>query len=451
MQNRRHNAGCPARAKLGWAVAAATLAINAHAQAPMVDTSKPASAPIAITGGKLLTITHGTIENGVLILQAGKIIAVGPAASTKIPTGATIVDAKGMTVYPGLIDCETNLGLTEIAADQNNNDLVETSDEIFPNMHVYDAFHAETEHIPIDRFNGITNAIVAPRGTDTMPGQDIFIQLAGLDRDQMILTKDVALAMNFGEAPKRGGGAGAAGGRYPSTRMGEITQLRQALIDAQEYMNARANASSAPASGGRTPGSKFDLKSEALIPYLKGERPVIIGVYEGHDVEAVMALAQDFHLKVILNHVTHAQGVLDMIASYHVPVIVGPIYDLPEAGERFDAVYSMPAELQKRGVKIAFASYTNEFTRNLPYAAGYSVAFGLPYEEALKAVTINPAEMFGMADKLGSLDIGKTANIVIANGDPLDVRTTVKQVYIDGVAIPMVTRQTRLRDEYMPK
>jgi len=169
------------------------------------------------------------------------------------------------------------------------------------------------------------------------------------------------------------------------------------------------------------------------------------------DRQTAMALAQEFHLKVILNHVTHSQEVLDKIASYHVPVIVGPIYDFPGPNERYDAVYSMPAELQKRGVKIAFASYGVEFNRNLPYAAGYSVAYGLPYDEALKAITLNPAEMWGMGDKLGSLDVGKTANVVIANGDPLDVRTSVKQVYIDGVAIPMETRQTRLRDEYWPK
>jgi imidazolonepropionase-like amidohydrolase len=279
----------------------------------------------------------------------------------------------------------------------------------------------------------------------------------------MILTRDVALEVNFGEAPKRGGRGegGAGGGRYPSTRMGEITQLRQALIDAQEYMKARAeaakkpagdaDAAAAPARGrGGAAGSKFDLKNEALIPYLKGERPVIIGAQQGHDVEAIMELAQEFHLKVVLSGVVHAQSVLDKIASYKVPVIVGPIYDLPEAGERYDAVYSLPAELQKRGVKIAFATYENEFIRNLPYAAGYSVAYGLPYDEAMKALTLNAAEIFGMADKLGSLDAGKTANVVLANGDPLDVRTSVKQVYIDGIAIPMVSRQTRLRDEYLP-
>ena len=424
-----------------------------HGQAIMVDVANSSQPPcIAILGGKLLTITHGVIENGTLVMSGGKITAVGRGAA--VDARCAIVDAKGMTVYPGLIDSETNIGLTEIAADQMNNDLVESSDEIFPNMHVYDAFHAETEHIPIDRLNGITNAIVAPRGSDTMPGQDSFIQLAGRDRDQMILTRDIALAMNFGEAPKRGGGFGAGAGppRFPTTRMGEISQLHQALIDAQEYMKARASGAAPASGGGRpAPGSKFDLKNEALVPYLKGERPVIIGVEEGHDVEAIMALAQEFHLKVVLSRVTHTQGVLDKIASYHVPVIIGPIYELPEVGERYDAVYSLPAELARRGVKIALASYSNEFVRNLPYAAGYAVAYGLPYDEALKSITLNPAEIFGVADKLGSLDVGKTANVVIANGDPLDVRTSVKQVYIDGIAIPMESRQTRLRDEYTPK
>lgn len=427
-----------------------------HSQAVMVDTSVQAPT-IAITGGKLLTITHGVIENGTIILSGGKITAIGPAR-TAIPKGAQVVDARGMTVYPGLIDSETQLGLVEVESDQVNSDLVEPSDEIFPNMHVYDAFHAETERIPIGRFNGITNAIVAPRSSDTLPGQDSLIQLAGRDRDQMILNRDIALALNFGNEPKRsgrggeGGGGNAGGPKFPTTRMGEITQMRQALIDAQEYMRNRADSASKPTDSGKakTPGTKFDLRQEALLPYLRGEKPVVVGVYEGHDVEAIMAMANEFHLKVILNHVNRAQGIYDKIAAYHVPVIVGPIYDLPEAGERYDAVYSVPAELAKRGVKIALASYSLEFNRNLPYAAGYAVAFGLPYEEALKAITLNPAEIWGVADKLGSLDVGKTANVVIADGDPLEVRTSVKQVYIQGIPIPMVTRQTRLRDEYTP-
>lgn len=420
----------------------------------MVDTTPPTGVT-AITHGKLLTVSHGTIEDGTLLMRSGKITAVGPAASIKVPAGATIVDAHGMTVYPGLIASESTLGLSEIASDDVNNDLVETSEEIFPQMHVYDAFHAETEHIPIARFNGITNAIVSPLGTDTMAGQDMFIQLAGRDRDAMILTKDVALSMNFGSDPKRKD-------KFPSTRMGEISQLRQALIDATEYIQkkdaaAKPAASSKDSKDHKTEPPKFDLKNEALIPYLKGEKPVVLSADEGHDIEVAFALAQEFHLKVVLSHITHSQDILDKIAAWHVPVMFGPIYEFPRANERFDAVYTLPAELTKRGVKVTLlpgdsgGAGNAQSLRNLPYVAGMAVAYGMPYDDALKAITLNPAEVWGVADKLGSLDVGKTANVVIANGDPLDVRTDVKQVYINGVSIPMETRQTRLRDEYTPK
>jgi imidazolonepropionase-like amidohydrolase len=130
------------------------------------------------------------------------------------------------------------------------------------------------------------------------------------------------------------------------------------------------------------------------------------------------------------------------------PVLVGPIYEEPRPEERYDAVYSLPAQLYKRGVKIAFASVEAHNVRNLPYQAGFAVAFGLPYDEALKAITLNPAEIWGVADQLGSLDVGKTANLVVANGDPLDVKTEVKQVFIEGRPLPMSSRQTWLRDQY---
>jgi imidazolonepropionase-like amidohydrolase len=434
-------AGCPWSLALGDQGMKLALALTL-AIAPTLLAAQ--STPIAITNGKLLTITHGTIENGTLILSNGKISAVGETGKVTIPSGATIVDAKGLTVYPGLIEPESNFGLTEISADDSNNDLVERSDEIMPHMHVYDAFHAETELIPVARLNGITNAVVAPASEDSISGQDIFIQLYGRDRDQMILGKDVALAMNFGGDQRRRG----AHSSFPSTRMGLVTQLRQTFLDTQEYMHKQE----ADTKKGEKP--KPDLKYEALIPYLKGERPVVLGVYEGYEVEVIMQLAQEFHLKVILNHLTHTQDVLDKIAAYHVPVIIGSIYDQPRAGERYDSVYTLPAELAKRGVKIAISSadaggpVSSHSARNLPYAAGFAVAYGLPYDEALKAITLNVAEMFGFGDKLGSLDVGKTANVVLANGDPLDVRTDVKQVYIEGIAVPMTSRQTKLRDEY---
>ncbi|HET9741831.1 MAG TPA: amidohydrolase family protein [Terriglobales bacterium] len=399
--------------------------------------------PIAIRGAKLLTITHGVIENGVLVMENGKITAIG-GAGTAIPRGAQVIDASGMTVYPGLIDSETNLGLTEIEAVRASNDIVEPTEEIFPNMHVFDAFHAETERIPVTRFNGVTNAIVAPGSADSIPGQDIFIQLAGKDRDEMVMLRDNALPLNMNGSQRRRGGRGIEGAHFPSTRMGVAEQVRQAFLDAQDY-EARQQAA---AKSGKGEPFKRDLKMEALLPYLHGQRPVVIGAEEPTDLETAMSIAHEFNLKVILNHVTHAQEILDEVASWHVPVVFGPIYDFPKPNERYDAVYSMPAELAKRGVKLAFASYRVENNRNLPYEAGYAVAFGLPYDDALKSVTLNAAEIWGVADKLGSLDVGKLGNVVIANGDPLDVKTTVKQVFIDGREIPMENRQTRLRDQY---
>jgi imidazolonepropionase-like amidohydrolase len=411
------------------------------------------SKPVAITGGKLLTITHGTIENGVLVIENGKIAAVGGAGSVKVPGSAQVVDAKGMTVYPGLIDSETHLGLTEIEADKMTNDLVETSDEIMPHMHVSDAFHGETVLIPVARYNGIANAIVAPDSRDTLPGQDSFIQLAGADATQMLLIRDIAMPLNFTGTQRRN--ESFANAQYPQTRMGMAAQMRQAFTDAQGYAAKweEYNKKKASAKAGETSPSppSRDLKLEALLPYLEGKKPVIVKAETTNDVETAYALAQEFKLRVILNGLTQAQSIYDKVAQWKVPVILGSIYEEPKEWERYDTVYKMPGELSKRGVKIAFASFDAHQVRNLPYAAGFAVAFGLPYDEAMKALTLYPAQIWGVDDQLGSLDVGKTANVVIANGDPLDVKTDVKYVFIQGRSLPMVDRQTELRDRYSNK
>src|SRR4051812_45958897 len=283
------------------------LATFASAQTPrqktrMATSQVEATGPIAIRGGKLLTITHGVIENGVVLMENGKITAVG-GAGTAIPRGATVVDAAGMTVYPGLIDSETNLGLVEVEADQMSNDLNEPSDEIMPHMHVADAFHSETQRIPVVRVNGITNAIVAPGTEDSLPGQDIFIQLDGKDRDQMIMVRDIALPLNFSAQQRRRPtrGEGGLSNRFPATRMGLATQLRQAFIDAQDYEAKQQAASKKPEassnkSGGGSDRQKRDLKFEALLPYLHGQKPVVIGARDGYDLENAMRLAHEFNL-----------------------------------------------------------------------------------------------------------------------------------------------------------
>ena len=428
--------------------------------------------PVALGGGKVLTVSHGSIENGVVLFENGKIAAVGAAGSVQIPKDARVIDVAGMTVYPGLIDSETSLGLTEISAVDMTNDLVEPSDEIMPHMHVYDAFHAESELITVTRLNGITNAIVAPASRDTLPGQDSFIQLAGKSQDEFLLVRDIAMPLNFtGEQRRNERGEGR---KFPSTRMGLASQMRQAFLDAQDYAqkwseyekkkadydkpktDSASDSSAKPADKDKDKKQppnppKRDLKLEALLPYLQGKKPVVLAAEESSDLQAAVNLAREFNLKFVLNHISHSQSILDYVAGLKVPVIVGPIYEQPKSEERFDAVYSLPAQLYKRGVKIVIASYDSHNARNLPYAAGFATGFGLPYDEALKAITLNPAEIWGLADQLGSLDPGKTANVVVSNGDPLDVKTDVKMVFINGNEVPMTSRQTRLRDEYSGK
>lgn len=414
--------------------------------------------PVVLKGGKLLTISHGIIENGVIVMQGGKITAVGAASSANVPSDAQVIDATGMTIYPGLIDSETNLGLTEISAENMTNDLVELSDEIMPHMHTAEAFHAESALIPVARMNGITNAVVAPESADTLPGQDSFIQLAGASATEMLLIRDNAMPLNFTGDERRNKG-GFDKRKFPSTRMGLAAQLRQAFLDAQDYRSKWTDyeRKKADAVGDKDKNKdkkpeplapKRDLKLEALIPYLEGKKTIVLAAESPSDLETAVSLANEFKLKFVLNHIAHSQPVLDYVASLKVPVIVGPIYEAPKDDERYDTVYSLPAQLYKRGVKIVFASYSAHNVRNLPDAAGFATAFGLPYDEALKAITLNAAEVWGVADQLGSLDVGKTANVVVANGDPLDVRTEVKQVFIAGHAIPMTDRQTQLRDEY---
>src|SRR5712691_10366967 len=318
---------------------------------------------IVLKGGKLLTVSHGTIENGVLVIENGKITAVGSAEEVILPANARVQDVNGMTVYPGLIDSESYLGLTEISAEQMTNDLIELSDEIMPHMHVYDAFHAESELIPVARLNGITNAIVAPQSQDTLPGQDSFVQLDGKSSTDMLLVRDIAMPLNFTGEQRRNESWEKR--KFPSTRMGLAAQLRQAFLDAQDYADRwadyerkKADATAKPDDKKGPPSPlKHDLKLEALLPYLQGKKPIVLAAQEPSDLETAVGLARNFNLKFVLNHISHSRPVLDYVTSLKVPVIVGPIYEDPRNYERYDAVYSLPGELYKRGVKIAFASY----------------------------------------------------------------------------------------------
>lgn len=425
-----------------WVMLPLQLAASSGTAADAGAARNPAATgTTAIIGARLLVVSAAPIDDGALVMRDGRIVAVGPSASVAVPAEATRIDGRGLTVYPGLIDSDTSLGLAERDMDFADNDVAEASQQIYPQARVVDAFNADTVHIPVVRYNGITNAVVAPGDLTSLPGRSAFIQLHADDRRKLIVEPELAMHVYLSSRVRRDGG------QFPGTRMGVVAQLRQTLIDARAYL------------ADRKPGTPRDARYEALAPYLDGSKPVVMAASEGQDVDAALALAREFKLKLILGDLVYARDQLDAVAASGAPVILGPIQLLPGANERYDAVYRLPAELHRRGVKFAFASggvnVIGRFmyprfaqTRNLPYLAAIAVAHGLPYDEALKGLTLYPAQIWGMDKDLGSLEVGKLANVVIANGDPLQMSTDVRQVFVRGVAVPMDSYQTRLRDQY---
>src|SRR6202162_2864144 len=270
---------------------------------------------LVLKGGKLLTVSHGVIENGILAMSAGKITALGAAGSVAFPQNSQGIDVTGLTVYPGLIDSESYLGLTEISAENMTNDLIEASDEIMPHMHVYDAFHAESELIPVARLNGVTNAIVAPQSEDTLPGQDSFVQLDGKSATDMLLVRDIAMPLNFTGEQRRNESWEKR--KFPQTRMGLAAQLRQAFMDAQDYSDRwsdyekkKSDTTAKPDDKKGPPSApKRDLRLEALLPYLQGKKPIVLAAQEPSDLETAVGLAKQFNLRFVLNHVPHSQPV----------------------------------------------------------------------------------------------------------------------------------------------
>jgi imidazolonepropionase-like amidohydrolase len=290
----------------------------------------------------------------------------------------------------------------------------------------------------VDRLNGLLNAGISPGTDGPEPGQLAFIQFTD-QPGSLVLLPDGALIMNFGSGAQRHD-------MYPSTLFGVAGFFREQLTRLRDY---RAGLGLRDGHGKQIPDQRLD----ALIPFVDGKRPIVAFASSDTEIGVALDIAQEFGLRIILAGATGIDTEIDRVAAAKIPVIVGSIWDIPADGKRFDHTFSIPARLVQRGVKVAIATFGQDAggARNLPYAAGYAVAYGLPYEEALKSITLNPAEMLGYAGSLGSLDVGKQANVVIADGDPLDVKTDVKHVFIRGVEIDMKNMQTILRDRYQHK
>jgi imidazolonepropionase-like amidohydrolase len=400
----------------------------------------------AIQNARIVTVTGPVIENGTVVVANGKIAAVG--ANVSIPSGARIINAKGLSVYPGMIDANTEIGLTEIGSVAGSVDTNEIGDNN-SNIRVDVAINPDGSHIAVARVNGITTVLTAPRG-GVIAGQSALLNLDGWTAQEMVLKSPAAMHINW---PGAGGGGFGFGGFGTPRSITEVRReqekqiegLKKILRDATTY----ANAKDARAKDPRLPKQNVDLKLEALIPVVRGQMLVVINANLERDLKGAIAFADAMKLKIIISGGIEAHKVADQLKAKNIPVIVGPVLRMP-AGEDdpYDAAFANAGLLSKAGIRIAFQTNDSSNSRNLPYHAGMAAAFGLPKEEALKAVTIYPAEIFGVADRVGSIEKGKVANLIVTDGDPLEIRTQIKHVFINGRAIPLTSRHTELYEKY---
>jgi imidazolonepropionase-like amidohydrolase len=422
-------------------VVSALAAASALAAQMTPGAPKPAAAYV-IRNATIVPVTGPRITNGNVVMQGGKIVAVG--ASAAAPAGATVIDGTGLFVYPGLINSGTYIGLDEIGSVPGGNDRTELG-EFNPHDVALSAVNPHSELIPVARYNGLTSAITAPTG-GLISGQASLIDLSGWTGDEMAVKRSAGMVVNYPRSGGRGGrgGGGGRGGAQPAEDMNEtLRHLREYFANARAYSDVKAKlASGAPGM------QKTDLAMEAMVPVMRGESPVIFEAETVAQIRGALAFADSFKLKPIIRGAHEAWQLADTLAARKVPVIVGPIYAAPDPEAPYDEIYANPGVLAKAGVIVAFQTGGASSIRDLPFEVALTVGFGLDADDAIKSITINPARIWGVADRLGSIETGKVANLFVTTGDPLDPRSHVRYLFIRGEQVPLVDRHTKLYEEF---
>jgi imidazolonepropionase-like amidohydrolase len=394
----------------------------------------------ALTNATVQTVTRGVIQQGTVIITEGKITAVGSGVA--IPAGAEIIDCTGKWIFPGMIDAGTHLGLSEVGSDPRTRDFNEVGD-VIPQMKALAAVNPNSSLIPVTRVSGVTTVIAMPEG-DLIPGTAALINLHGYTPDQMYAGYE-GVVVNFPNTGRKG---------FMDRRTPE--EVRKASDKALEKLNetwelaVQYHKLDSATNGS---GVKYYPEMQALLPVVRGERTLMIEANTSKDILAALKwVAERKVKKVILTGVAEGWRVADEIARSKFPVIVGPVLAVPTRDyDRYDRAYANPGLMKRAGITVAIRTTQAENVRNLPYNAAFAAAYGLGKEEALRAVTIVPAEIFGVADKLGSVEVGKSGTLFVSDGDPFETKTNIFHVFIGGWKIPMVSRQTELYNEFLTR
>jgi len=407
-------------------------------------TQKAAYGNFLISNATIVSVTNGTFV-GSITVQDGIITGVyKDDAKANVEGGVTTIDGKGMYVYPGMIDGGTHIGLGEIGAVSLTQDYNELGDFI-PHMQALTAVNPSSVNIPVNRVAGVTTALACPEG-GLFPGTAALIHLHGYTPEQMYAGFKAPM-LNFPASGKRG----RWDRRSDEDRKKEEEKANKKLNDIWSKAKQYAKIDSLATAKNKKKTS-YNPQMDALMPVVRGEMSLIVVVNKDKDILAAIKWVEEQKVKAIFMGVAEGWRVAEEIAKANIPVIVGPVLDNPRrASDPFAINYENPGILSKAGVKVAIRTNETENVRNLPYNAGFAATYGMGIEEALKAVTINTAEIFGLGDKLGSIEKGKIANLIICSGDPFETKTNVKHVFINGWNIPMESRQTLLYDEFLER
>ena len=399
----------------------------------------------AITNAKIVTVSGADIERGTVVIADGRIAAVG--ANAAVPAGAQVIDAAGHTVYPGMMDAGTSMGLSEIGQGAASTVDVAEVGSFNPNAKAFYGINPHSAHVGTTRVVGITHVASLPSG-GIISGQAAIMNLAGWTPPEMQVVPYAALVVSLPRSGFAGRGFGGfaaqqQGGTQDANRLRErqLDSLRQIIRDAEAY----GKAIDAAERDRSLPRVKRDVVLASLVPAVRGEMPVIFSADRATDIRAAVNFAREMRLKPIILGGADAFQVASFLKDNNVPVIVTSVLALPRReDDPFDVNYSSPAKLFRAGVKFAISEGGGAEARNLPYNAGMAAAFGLPKEEALRSVTLYPAQILGVADKFGSIEVGKVANLVVTDGDLLEAKTNTKYLFIDGRPIPLSSKHTEL-------
>ncbi len=387
---------------------------------------------VAIVGGQVHTVSGGMIEDGTVLIRGGRVEAVG--RNVTVPDGILRLDARGKVVTPGLFDLGTQIGLVEVGLEAQTRDTGMDDDAVTAAFDVLDGVNPHSTLIPVNRLGGITTVLSSPSG-GLIAGQGAVLDLTGGSLGRMLARPRAAMVASYGSdaAAATGGSRGAASLR-----------LREVLEDARFWRENRAQFER----GAARPLSHSRLDLEALQPVLAGETPLVVAVDRASDILAVLRIAREYGLRLVIAGGAEAWMVADSLAAADVPVVVKPLTNLPASFDRLGARFDNAAVLHEAGVRVALSSFDTHNARNLVQEAGNAVRYGLPWEVALRGVTLEPARALGLADRYGSLEPGRVGNVVIWSGDPFELSSRAEAVVIRGEVMPEASRQRDLFERY---